>query len=300
MCAIIIAVIMMNDYLVKAYAFSGTVRIYSATTKHLVSHAQKIHDLWPTSSAALGRLLTASVIMGAMYKGDQELTIRVESDGPIKGMVTTTNAKGHVRGYVGNPHVFLQYDSGKLNVGQAVGNGFIHVTKDVKVRDTFTSTSVIRTGEIAEDFAYYFTASEQIPSAVSLGVKVEADNSILHAGGFILQIMPGCPEETLQSIEERLAILPSITTLLEDNHTPETIIDAITDGDHELLEELPLSYQCDCSKEKFERGLISLGKEELETLLHEDGKIETYCHFCATTYEFNHEEIKALIDEAKK
>ena len=156
----------MKDYLLKAYAFDGTVRLYTANTTALSAHAQQIHDLWPTSSAAFGRLLTASVIMGAMYKGDQELTIRVEGDGPLGGMVTTTNPKGEVRGYVSNPHAFLQYDSGKLNVGKAVGNGFIHVTKDLKVRDTFTSSAAIQTGEIAEDFAYYFTVSEQIPSAV--------------------------------------------------------------------------------------------------------------------------------------
>ncbi|MFU8787089.1 MAG: Hsp33 family molecular chaperone HslO [Candidatus Izemoplasmataceae bacterium] len=290
----------MNDYLVKAYAFGGTVRIYSAQTKNLVSHAQKIHDLWPTSAAAFGRLLTASVIMGAMYKDDQELTIRVECDGPIQGMLATTNTYGEVRGYVGNPHVFLQYDSGKLNVGQAVGNGFIHVTKDVKVRDTFTSTSEIRTGEIAEDFAYYFTASEQIPSAVSLGVKVNEDNSILSAGGFILQIMPGCKEETLQLIEDKIANLPSISCLLEENFTPEDIIKAITEGDHEILQEMPLSYACNCNKEKFERGIISIGEEELKSLIEQDGKIETYCHFCTTTYTFNEDEVIALINENKK
>lgn len=287
----------MKDYLVKAYAFDGTVRLYSAYTQNLVSEAQKIHDLWPTSAAALGRLLTASVIMGAMYKDDQELTIRVQSDGPIGGMVTTTDAHGHVRGYVGNPHVFLQYDSGKLNVGKAVGNGTIHVTKDVKVRDTFTSTAQLQTGEIAEDFAYYFTASEQIPSAVALGVKVNEDNSILTSGGFILQVMPGCKEETLALIEEKLKTLPSVTSLLEEGLTPEMIVEKITDGNHEFLHTLPLSYHCDCSKEKFERGLIALGEKELMNLLEEDNHIETSCHFCNKTYNFSEEDIKQLIKE---
>ena len=287
----------MKDYLIKAYAFNGTVRLYVASTTNLVQKAQKIHDLWPTSSAALGRVLTASIIMGAMYKGDQELTIRVESNGPIQGIVATTNAKGEVRGYVGNPHVFLQYNTGKLNVSQAIGEGFIHVTKDLKVRDIFTSTSPIQTGEIAEDFAYYFTASEQIPSAVSLGVKVNEDNSIINAGGFILQRMPGCPEETLDLIEERLSKLPPMTELLEANKTPEDIVRLITKDDHQLLQVLNLNYACDCNKEKFERGLIALGKDQLTTLLNEDQSIDTVCHFCQTTYHFDDHALLALIDE---
>ena len=290
----------MKDYLVKAYAFDGTVRIYAANTTNLSNHAQKIHDLWPTSAAALGRTLTASVIMGAMYKGDVELTIRVEGDGHLRGMVTTTNTKGQVRGYVGNPHVFLQYNSGKLNVGQAVGNGFIHVTKDLKVRDMFTSSAVIQTGEIAEDFAYYFTASEQIPSAVGLGVLVEEDNSVRAAGGFILQIMPGCKTETIEKIEKIIATIKPVSEMIDEGMTPEQIIEAIAKDDFELLEEMPLEYHCNCNKEKFERGLISLGHQELTQLLEEDRQIETQCHFCNETYHFNEDEIKGLINEIKK
>ncbi len=289
----------MKDYLVKAYAFNGTVRLYVATTKNLVNHAQKIHDLWPTSAAALGRVLTASIIMGSMYKNDQELTIRIESNGPIEGIVTTTNTKGEVRGYVGNPHVFLQYNTGKLNVSQAIGQGFIHVTKDLKVRDIFTSTSPIQTGEIAEDFAYYFTASEQIPSAVSLGVKVNDDNSILYAGGFILQRMPGCSEETIELIEQRLKELPPMTSLLEHQKTPEEIVELIAKDDYQILHTLNLNYACDCHREKFERGLISLGKKQLKTILKEDKSIETICHFCTTKYRFNESDIRALINESK-
>ena len=204
----------MKDYLIKAYAFDGTVRIYTAVTTNLVAHAQEIHDLWPTSAAALGRLLTVSVIMGAMYAENQELTIRVEGDGPIGSMVSTTNNKGEVRGYVENPHVFLQYNSGKLNVGKSVGNGFIHVTKDLKIRSMFTSSSVIQTGEIAEDFAYYFTASEQIPSAVGLGVLVNEDNKILSSGGFILQVMPGCKKDTIEKIEKIISELTPVSEMI--------------------------------------------------------------------------------------
>ncbi|MGS0973754.1 MAG: Hsp33 family molecular chaperone HslO [Candidatus Izemoplasmataceae bacterium] len=289
----------MKDYLVKAYAFEGTVRIYAANTTNLVSHAQEIHDLWPTSAAALGRLLTGGVIMGAMYKKDDELTIRLDGDGSIGGMVVTTNAHGDVRGYVSNPHVFLQYNSGKLNVGQAVGNGQIHITKDLKVRDMFTSSSEIQTGEIAEDLAYYFTVSEQIPSAVGLGVLVNDDNSIIASGGFILQIMPGCKEETIQLIEERISQIKPVSQMIEEGLTPENIIAEITKGDHQFLEELPLKYTCNCSREKFEKGLISLGEEQLTEILQEDGQIETNCHFCNAKYHFNKEEIKSLIEETK-
>jgi molecular chaperone Hsp33 len=290
----------MRDYLVKGYAFGGTVRVYTARTTNLVGEAQRRHNLWPTSTAALGRLLTASVIMGAMYKGDSEFTIRVESDGPIGGMVATTNTLGEVRGYVGNPHVFLQYDSGKLNVGQAVGNGFIHITKDLKVKDMFTSSSAIQTGEIAEDFAYYFTASEQIPSAVGLGVLVDEDNTVKASGGFILQIMPGCKEETLSNIERILAEIPPMSELVNQGKTPEEILEIITEGDFQLLEELDLSYKCNCNKDKFEEGLISLGEKELETIKKEDKKIEILCHFCGEQYVFNEDEIDKLIEEVKK
>jgi len=287
----------MKDYLVKAYAFDGTVRIYAADTTKLVDHAREIHDLWPTSAAAFGRLLTTSIIMGAMYKGDQELTIRVEGDGPLGGMVTTTNAYGEVRGYVGNPHVFLQYNSGKLNVGQAVGNGFIHVTKDLKVRDMFTSSAEIQTGEIAEDFAYYFTASEQIPSAVGLGVLVNDDNSVLASGGFILQVMPGCKPETIEKIENVLKTIPPVSEMISKKYTPEQIIEQIAGDDFKLLEELDLDYKCNCNRDKFEKGLISLGKEELQKLIKEEDPIETSCHFCNSKYKFTHNDISKLIDE---
>lgn len=289
----------MKDYLVKAYAYDGTVRIYAANTTNLVHKAQTTHDLWPTAAAAFGRLLTASVIMGAMYKGDQELTIRVEGDGPIGGMLATTNAHGEVRGYVSNPHVFLQYDSGKLNVGQAVGNGFIHVTKDLKVKDMFTSSAEIQTGEIGDDFAYYFTSSEQIPSAVGLGVLVNEDNTIISSGGFILQVMPGCTDETIDQIEKIISSIKPVSEMIKEEYTPEMIISDLTNNDYQLLEHLELQYKCNCTKEKFEKGLISLGEEELHSLLAEDHGIETVCHFCNTKYQFSEDDILTLIKESK-
>jgi len=289
----------MKDYLIKAYAFDGTVRIYTAVTTNLVAHSQEIHDLWPTSAAALGRLLTVSVIMGAMYAENQELTIRVEGDGPIGSMVSTTNNKGEVRGYVDNPHVFLQYNSGKLNVGQSVGKGFIHVTKDLKIRDMFTSSSEIQTGEIAEDFAYYFTASEQIPSAVGLGVLVNDDNKILSSGGFILQVMPGCKKETLDKIETIISKLKPVSEMIKDGYNPEDIMNEISGNSYQHLQTLDLNYFCTCSREKFEKGLISLGKEQLKELILEDRNIETVCHFCNTKYNFTEDNLKKLLEEIK-
>ncbi len=289
----------MKDYLIKAYAFDGTVRIYTAVTTELVAHAQEIHDLWPTSAAALGRLLTVSVIMGAMYANDQELTIRVEGDGPIGSMVTTTTTRGEVRGYVENPHVFLQYNSGKLNVGQSVGNGFIHVTKDLKVKSMFTSSSEIQTGEIAEDFAYYFTASEQIPSAVGLGVLVNDDNKILSSGGFILQVMPGCKKETIDKIEKIISELTPVSEMIKKGYTPEDIMNEISGNSYQHLQTLDLKYFCTCSREKFEKGLISLGKDQLQEIILEDKEIETVCHFCNTKHNFNEEDLNNLINETK-
>ena len=289
----------MNDYLIKAYAYDGTVRIYTATTTNLVARAQEIHDLWPTATAALGRLLTVSVIMGATYSNDDELTIRVAGDGMIGEMATTSNTKGEVRGYVSNPHVFLQYDSGKLNVGKAVGNGFIHVTKDLKVKNLFTSSVEIQTGEIAEDFAYYFTSSEQIPSAVGLGVLVNDDNKVLSSGGFILQIMPGCKPETISKIEETLKTIKPVSEMVENGYTPEDIMNDITGNNYQFLEKLDLKYHCDCNREKFEKGLISLGVKQLTEIKDEDKKIETICHFCNTKYEFNEADLDSLIKESK-
>ncbi len=292
------------DKLIKAYAFEKMARIYVADTTALVQEAKDIHDLWPTASAALGRFLTASVIMGAMYKGafdrdDAELTLRIDANGPIAGMVTTTNTHGEVRGYVGNPHVFLQYDSGKLNVGKAVGNGQLHITKDLKIRDIFTSSVELLTGEIGEDFAYYFKSSEQIPSVVSLGVKVDENNNIIGAGGIILQMLPGFKDEHLNAVEDAFKKLPHVSFMLEDGLTPEDILNQIT-NDHQLLESMPLKYHCDCNRDKFERGLISLGEKELKTMIEEDGQIETVCHFCMKKYTFDEIDINGLIEESKK
>jgi len=286
----------MHDYIVKAYAFDGTVRIYGAKTTDLVEHARKIHDTWPAATAALGRVLTASIIMGAMYKGDQTLSIRINGGGPIGNIIATTSANGTVRGYVENPHVHISTNDDKLAVGHVVGtDGFIHVTKDLKVRDVFTSSSTIQTGEIAEDFSYYFAMSEQIPSAVGLGVLINDDNSVLASGGYILQVMPGAKEHTLQAIEENIKAMRPISTLINEQYTPEMIIEEITKGKHEFLEKMDLDYACDCHKEKFESGILSLGEAEIQNLIEENIPVETTCRFCGKRYEFSLFELQQMI-----
>lgn len=284
----------MNDYLIKAYAFGGTARIYAARTTDLVEHARKLHDTYPAASAAFGRVLTASLIMGAMYKGNQTLTIRIDGGGPIGKIIASVNADGEVKGLVENPHVHIS-SKDKLAVGMIVGNnGFIHVTKDLKVRDIFTSSAELQTGEIADDFTYYFAKSEQIPSSVGLGVLVNENNEVFASGGFILQAMPGIKEETIGKIEENIKSMPPISELIQQNKTPEDIINLITKGDHEFVDEMPLKYHCDCTKERFYDGLKTLNKEDLNSLIEEDSKIEIVCEFCKTNYEFSLDEIKNI------
>lgn len=294
-------VILMKDYLVKAYAFGGTVRIYGAVTTTLVEEARKIHDTWPAATAAFGRLLTTGVIMGAMYKGDQTLTIRMNGGGPIGEMVVLANPQGTVKGYLGQPHVHMSTLDDKLAVGHVVGNdGFIHVTKDLKIRDVYTSSSEIQSGEVAEDFTYYFAKSEQIPSSVGLGVLVNDDHSVLASGGFILQVMPGAKEASLVAIEENIKAMKPISELILRGYTPEQLIEEITKGDHEFVEYLDLSYDCDCNKDKFSRGLIALGSTELKSLLDEGHDIETVCHFCGKKHVFSILDMTSFYETARK
>ncbi|MDE6661677.1 MAG: Hsp33 family molecular chaperone HslO [Anaeroplasmataceae bacterium] len=285
----------MDNYLQKAYAFDGTVRIYAAITTELVQKAQEIHKLWPTSCAALGRCLTIASIMSCTYKSGEHLTIKVCGDGPI-GQITMEATDGKVRGFVHNPGVYLSYKNGKLNVGDAVGrNGYIEVIKDLHMRTPFSSSSELVSGEIAEDFTYYFAKSEQIPSSVGLGVLIDPDGKVLSAGGFLLQIMPGCKEETLLKLEKRLAELKSCSEMISEGYSAEEMISEITEGDYELLETKELSYFCPCSKDRFRKGLMSLGRLELEDILNVDHKASITCNFCGKSYEFNSDELQDMI-----
>lgn len=287
----------MKDYLQKAYCMDKTVRIYAAITTNIAQEAQQIHTLWPSSLVALSRVLTISAIMSCTYKSNEFLNIKVNGNGPV-GLITVEATDGKVRGFVHNPGVYLSYNNGKLAVREAVGDeGFIEVIKDLHMRAPFSSTSELTSGEIAEDFTYYFAKSEQIPSSVGLGEFIDKENNIIAAGGFLIQVMPGCKEEHIAKLEQKLANLRSCAEMIKDGYTPEDIINEITDGDYELLETKDLSYECNCSKERFKKGLKSLGKTEIKAILEEDHKASITCNFCNSTYDFNEDDLKEIILE---
>lgn len=293
---------MTNDYTIIAKAYNAQARIYISTTKELVQKAKTTHNTWPTASAAMGRLLTVSSIYGLMQKDpNAKLTIRVDGDGPIGKMLVETNSSGNVRSTIENPSVYLVYNSGpnkdKLNVGMAVGNGFIHITKDLGLKDVYNSSSVLQTGEIAEDFTYFFTVSEQTPSVVSLGVLVGPDQNILQSGGFVIQLMPDATEETIVKIEDMLKTLPSMTQMLSSDLTLEDILHKISCGTAIILDTKTIKYECNCSREKMEKTLTSLDIDTLTLLKNEDKGAELICHFCHTKYFFNEQDLQKIIDK---
>ncbi|WP_100332753.1 Hsp33 family molecular chaperone HslO [Bacillus xiapuensis] len=292
----------MSDYLVKAIAFEGQVRAYAARTTETVGEAQRKHYTWPTASAALGRTMTAGVMMGAMSKGEEKITIKIQGGGPIGAILVDVNANGEVRGYVTNPQTHFDLNQqGKLDVRRAVGtDGTLTVVKDVGLKDHFSGQTPIVSGEIAEDFTYYFAVSEQVPSSVGTGVLVNPDNTILAAGGFIIQIMPGAEEETIEQIEQRVTNMTPISKLIEQGLTPEEILFYILGKENvKLLDTVPVRFQCNCSKERFGRAITGLGKEEIAAMIAEDGQAEAQCHFCNEKYVFTKCELQKMKDEAK-
>jgi molecular chaperone Hsp33 len=292
----------MNDYLVKALAFEGQVRAYAVQTTNTVSEAQRRHQTWRTASAALGRSITAGVMMGTMLKGEEKLTIKIEGDGPLGHILVDSNAKGEVRGYVHNPQVdFESNEHGKLDVKRAVGtSGTLTVVKDIGLRDYFSGQVPLVSGELGEDFTYYFVTSEQVPSSVGVGVLVNPDDSILASGGFILQLMPGTDDETITKIEKNLEVIPPISKLIESGLNPEEILEKLFGKDNvKFLEKMPVQFKCTCSKERFGDAIISLGKEEISDMIETDGMAEAHCHFCNEKYHFPKEELEAMLKEAK-
>lgn len=292
----------MKDYLIKALAFDGQIRAYAVNSTETVGEAQRRHYTWPTASAALGRSMTAGVMMGAMLKGDNKLTIKINGGGPIGGIIVDSNAKGEVRGYVHHPQTHFDLNEhGKLDVRRAVGtDGMLMVVKDIGMRDHFTGQVPIVSGELGEDFTYYFASSEQVPSAVGVGVLVNPDNSILAAGGFIIQLMPGTDESTITKIENSIQSIPPVSKLIEKGLSPEELLFEILGKENvKILETMPVSFQCTCSKERFGNAIISLGTVEIEQMIEEDGKAEAHCHFCNEKYLFSIEELEDLKNQAK-
>ena len=291
----------MDDYILRATAADGLIRAFAATTKNTVQTARTLHNTTPVASAALGRLLTAGAMMGTMLKGEKDLvTLQIKGDGPIEGLLVTADSKGRVKGYPFNPNVDIPPKSPvKLDVGGAVGKGYLTVIKDLGLKEPYVGKTELVSGEIAEDLTYYYAKSEQIPTAIALGVLVDTDTSIKAAGGFIIQLMPGATLEVATMLEERITHLKYITELLDRGETPETILDAVLgDMDLEIIDKMPTEFYCDCSRERDEKALISIGEKDLRTILEEDKKAEISCHFCNKVYNFDEADLKKLLDEA--
>ena len=241
-------------------------------------------------------------MMGIMMKGDKNLlTIQMRGDGPMEGMTVTADSHGNVKGYVNNPEVLLPANArGKLDVGGAIGAGYMSIIKDLGLKEPYVGQIELQTGEIAEDLTYYFAASEQTPSIVGLGVLMEKNNTVKQSGGFIVQLMPNATEEVICHLESKLGGLKSVTTMLEEGKTPEEILETILgDLDLELMEKVDTKFYCNCSKERVAKALISVGKKELEQMIQEDKEIELNCHFCNTNYTFDVEELKELYAQSR-
>lgn len=292
----------MSDYIVRATAGNNQIRAFAATTKDLVEEARKRHDLSPVASAALGRLLTAGSMMGSMMKGDKDLlTLQVKCDGPIGGLTVTADANATVKGYVVNNGVMLPpNEQGKLDVGAAVGAGVLNVIKDMGLKEPYVGQTNLISGEIAEDLTYYYAASEQVPSSVALGVLMNKDNTVRQAGGFIIQLMPFADEEMITKLEQKLTEVTSITTLLDEDMTPEMILEYVLgDFGFEILDKIPTKFDCNCSKERVEKAIVSIGKKDIQEMIEDGETIEVNCHFCNTKYHFTIEELKEILKRSK-
>lgn len=286
-----------SDYMVRATAADGAIRGFAVTSRNLVEEARKHHDTTPVMTAALGRLLSAGAMMGAMMKGEKDLlTLQIEGDGPGGGLMVTADSMGNVKGYPKNPLAAPPPRSdGHLNVGAALGNGMLRVIKDMGLKEPYVGEVALQTGEIAEDITYYFAASEQIPSVVGLGVLVDKDGSVLQAGGFIVQLMPFTDDEVIKKLEGSIATLEPVTRMLERGFTPEIILEEVlTFFDVEYNGTMPVQFKCSCSKERVKKALISVGKKELQEMIDDGETIHVNCHFCNTDYAFGVEELKEI------
>ena len=288
----------MEDYLVHGMAFNNEVRFFAAYSSKIVEDARKIHDTTPVCTAALGRTLTAGAMMGAMLKNDSDLlTIRFNGDGPAKSVTVTADSKSNVKGIISNPHVELpvrELDN-HMEVGRAIGHGTLSVIRDTGLKDPYVGQTQIVSGEIAEDLTYYFANSEQIPTVIGLGVLVEKDWLVLHAGGFIIQLLPFASEETISAIEDALSKFKSVTDYLNDGEIPEAIMERLL-KDIVIEDKRPIQYKCNCDRKRVTKALISLGHKELQSMIADGEPVNLHCDFCGKDYEFSIDELK-LIDE---
>lgn len=292
----------MSNELVRAIAANAQIRAFACNTREMAEDARRAHNTSPVVTAALGRLLSAGAMMGSMLKGDKDLlTLQVKGDGPMKGLTVTADAKGCVKGYPIVPDVIVPANAlGKLDVGGAIGKGTLSVIKDMGLKEPYVGQTQLQTGEIAEDLTYYFAASEQVPSAVGLGVLMNKDNTVRQAGGFIIQLMPFAEEGVIARLEENLAKVASVTALLEEGNSPAGMLQILLNGmDPEITDTSEVFFRCNCSKERIERVLISLGKEELSDMIQEGEPIEVNCQFCNKSYSFTVDELKTLAAKSK-
>ena len=292
----------MNDYIIRATAANDQIRAFAAVTTEMVETAREHHNTSPVATAALGRLLTAGAMMGSMMKGEKDvLTLQIKAGGPLQGITVTADSQGNVKGYVGNPDVCIPANSkGKLDVAGAVGPGFLTVIKDMGLKEPYSGQVMLQTCEIAEDLTYYFATSKQVPSAVGLGVLMNKNNTVRQAGGFIVQLMPFAEEEVISRLEQNVQKINSVTNLLEEGHTPESLLEKVLEGfDVQINEKMDTRFHCNCSKERVAKALISIGRKELNEMIQEGKPIEMNCHFCNTNYNFTVEELKEILRRCK-
>ena len=288
----------MSDYMVRATAAGAMVRLFACNSKELVEEARKIHNTTPVVTAALGRLLTAGAMMGSMLKSEKDLlTIQIKSSGPIGGLTVTATPEGMVKGYPIHADVELPLKAnGKLDVGTGMGIGVMNVIKDMGLKEPYVGQTVLQTGEIGDDLTYYFATSEQIPSSVGVGVLIDRDYTVKHAGGFIVQLMPFATEEVVSKLEENLGKITSVTAMFEEGLSVEEIVAKIFDGmDYEISDTINIGYQCNCSKEKVTKAIISIGRKDIKEMIDDNKPIEVNCHFCNTNYVFSVDELKAML-----
>ena len=290
-----------KDFLQIATAFNHTIRIYVTKATDVVLDAQRVHELYPTAVAALGRSMIATLIMGSMLKGKQSIAVKIEGDGPLGKIVCESDASGRVMGYLHNGGVYLKYNNGKLNVGDAVGrNGTLTVVKDLHLKEPFVSTVPIISGEIGEDFAYYFAESEQVATSVSVGVLVGLNGECIAAGGFIVQVMPNCEESTISYLEERLKNVPPISTMISEGKNGREILKEILgDEEFEILKTMPVKFGCSCSKDRFTKGIKSLGYDTIKKIYDEDKGLTATCQYCHEQYVYSENELEEILKEIK-
>ncbi len=290
-----------SDYIVRATAANHQIRAFAISSTNTIEEARQRHNTSPIATVALGRLMSAGAMMGAMMKGDDDIiTIQIKGDGPIGGLTVTADAKANVKGYVNNPEVMLPLNSaGQLDVEKALGIGVLSVIKDIGLKEPYVGDTILVTSDVTQDITYYFATSEQVPTSVGLSVIMSKDNTVKSAGGFIIQLLPDASEEIISALEKKIKEVKNVTTMLEHGYTPEQMLEELL-GEFglDILDKIPTQFYCNCSKERMSRALISIGRKELSSLIEEGRTIEVNCHFCGSHYNFDVEELKDLLHKA--